>query len=87
MVGCGESPRNLSRNRLDNELALAGSLVRAVLPLLLAVRPPILSIRPPILSVFDAGLVADAGGEKRAGRSGCQDEQERSCDPLSGDRG
>ena len=61
--------------------------LRAVLPLLLAVRPPILSIRPPILSVFDAGLVADAGGEKRAGRSGCQDEQERSCDPLSGDRG
>jgi hypothetical protein len=67
--------------------ALAGSLIRAVLPLLLAVLPPILSICPPILSVFDAGLVANAGGEKRAGRSGCQDEQERSCDPLSGDRG
>jgi hypothetical protein len=67
---------------------------RAVLPLLLSIRPPILSICPPILSVFpsilstfDAGLVAGAGGEKRAGRSGCQDEQERSCDPLSGDGG
>jgi hypothetical protein len=47
--------------------------------------PPLLSIRPPLLSVFDAGLVADAGGEKRASRSGCQDEQERSCDPLRGE--
>jgi hypothetical protein len=39
--------------------------------------PPLLSIRPPLLSIFDAGLVADAGGEKRASRSGCQGEQER----------
>jgi hypothetical protein len=38
--------------------------------------PPLLSIRPTFLSVFDAGLVTDAGGEKRASRSGCQDEQE-----------
>jgi hypothetical protein len=45
------------------------------------------SIRPPLLSIFDTRLVADAGGEKRASRSGCQGEQERSCDPLSGDRG
>ena len=58
---------------------------RAVLPLLLSIRPPILAVFPSILSTFDAGLVAGAGGEKRAGRSGCQDEQERSCDPLSGD--
>ena len=35
-----------------------------------------------LLSIFDARLVADAGGEKRASRSGCQDEQERSCDSL-----
>jgi hypothetical protein len=68
--------------------------LRAFLPLLLSIRPPVLSIRPPLLSIlpsilstFDAGLVAGAGGEKRAGRSGCQDEQERSCDPVSGDRG
>ena len=60
--------------------------LRAVLPLLLAVRPPILSIRPPVLPVFDAGLVADAGGEKRASRRGYQSEQERACDPLSGNR-
>ena len=60
---------------------------RAFLPLLLSIRPPILSILASILSTFDAGLVAGAGGEKRAGRSGCQDEQERSGDPLSGDRG
>ena len=58
--------------------------LRAFLPLLLAVRPPILSIRPPILSVFDAGLVADAGGEKRATRRCYQGEQECSSDPLSG---
>ena len=55
------------------------SLIRAVLP-------PLLPIRPPLLSIFDAGLVADAGREKRASRSGCKDEQERSCDPLSGNR-
>ena len=51
------------------------------------IRPPLLSIRPPVLAVFDAGLVADAGGVKRASRRGYQSEQERSCDPLSGDRG
>ena len=61
---------------------------RAFLPeLLLSIRPPVLAVFPSILSTFDAGLVAGAGGEKRAGRSGCQDEQERSGDPLSGDRG
>ena len=53
----------------------------------LSIRPALLSICPPVLSIFDARLVADAGGEKRASRSGCQGEQERSCDPLSGDRG
>ena len=53
----------------------------------LSIRPPLLSILPSILSTFDAPLVAGAGGEKRASRSGCQDEQERSCDPLSGNRG
>ena len=47
------------------------------------IRPPLL----PVLAVFDAGLVADAGGVKRASRRGYQSEQERSCDPLSGDRG
>ena len=52
-----------------------GIMIRAILP-------P--SIGPPLLSVFDAGLVADAGGEKRASRSCCQGEQERSCDPLGG---
>ena len=52
-----------------------------------SIRPPLLSICPPVLSIFDTRLVADAGGEKRASRSGCQGEQERSCDPLSGDRG
>ncbi len=52
-----------------------------------SIRPPLLSICPSLLSIFDARLVADAGGEKRASRSGCQGEQERSCDPLSGDRG
>ena len=58
-----------------------------LLSILLSIRPPLLSILPSILSTFDARLVADAGGEKRAGRSGCQDEQDRSCDPLSGNRG
>ena len=53
----------------------------------LSIRPPVLSIRPPVLPVFDAGLVADAGGKKRARRSGCQSEQKRACDPLSGKRG
>ena len=53
----------------------------------LSIRPALLSICPPVLSIFDARLVADAGGEKRASRSGCQGEQERSCNPLSGDRG
>ena len=53
----------------------------------LTIRPPLLSIRPPVLSIFDARLVADAGGKKRASRSGCQGEQKRTCDPLSGDRG
>jgi hypothetical protein len=38
-----------------------------------AVFSPFLSIRPTFLAVFDAGLMADAGGEKRASRSGCQD--------------
>ena len=46
-----------------------------------------LSIRPPLLSVFDAGLVADAGGEKRATRRCYQGEQERPCDSLSANRG
>jgi hypothetical protein len=49
--------------------------VRFFLPLLLSIRPPLLSIRPPLLPVFDAGLVADAGGEKRASRRGYQIEQ------------
>ena len=61
--------------------------VRFFLPLLLSIRPPLLSIRPPVLPVFDAGLVADAGGEKGASRRGYQSEQEQSCDPLSGNRG
>ena len=66
-------------------LTLADQLLSAVrVP---SIRPPLLSIRPPFLSIFDARLVTDAGGEKRASRSGCQGEQERSCDPLSGDRG
>jgi hypothetical protein len=52
--------------------------LRLSLPPLLTIRPTILSIRATLLSVFDAGLVADAGGEKRASSSGCQDEQERS---------
>jgi hypothetical protein len=64
--------RNLRRARV-----LAGSVIPAVVP--------------PINTVFDAGLVAvswsDASGEKRASRSGCEHEHERSCDPLSGDRG
>ena len=61
--------------------------VRFFLPLLLSIRPPVLSIRPPVLPVFDAGLVADAGGKKRASRRRYQSEQEQSCDPLSGNRG
>ena len=64
---------------------LAGSVTLRVFGRL-SIRPPLLSICPPLLSIFDARLVADAGGEKRASRSGCQDEQERSCDPLSGNR-
>jgi hypothetical protein len=60
---------------------------RAVLPPLLSILPPLLSILPSILSTFDAPLVAGAGEEKRASRSGCQDEQERSCDRLSGNTG
>ena len=76
-------------------MALAESLIHGgllppllppVLSILPSILPPLLSILPSILSTFDAPLVAGAGGEKRASRSGCQDEQERSCDPLSGDR-
>ena len=44
--------------------------LRAFLPLFLPVRPSLLSIRPPVLPVFDAGLVADAGGEECASRRG-----------------
>lgn len=59
------------------ELVEAGSVIPAVVP--------------PIHTVFDAGPVAvsrsDAGGEKRASRSGCEHEQERSCDPPSRERG
>ena len=58
----------------------------SIRPPLLSIRPPLLSICPPVLSIFDACLVADAVGEKRASRSGHQGHQERSCDPLSGDR-
>ena len=65
---------------------VGGSVTRRVVRRL-SIRPPLLSICPPVLSIFDARLVADAGGEKRASRSGCQGEQERSCDPLSGNRG
>jgi hypothetical protein len=61
--------------------------LRFFVPLILSIRPPLLSICPPVLSIFDPRLVADAGGEKCASRSGCQGEQKRSCDPLSGDRG
>jgi hypothetical protein len=59
------------------ELVVAGSVVPAVVP--------------PVHTVFDAGPVAvsrsDAGGEKRASRSGCEHKQERSCDPPSRERG
>ena len=58
---------------------------RGLLGIRVAGLPPLLSIRPSVLPVFDAGLVAYAGGEKRASRRGYQSEQERSCDPLSGD--
>ena len=62
------------------------SIRPALLSILLSIRPPLLSILPSILSTFDAGLVAGAGRGKRASRSGCQGEQERSSDPLSGNR-
>ena len=62
------------------------SIRPALLSILLSIRPALLSILPSILSTFDAGLVAGAGGGKRASRSGCQGEQERSSDPLSGNR-
>ncbi len=61
--------------------------LRFFLPLLLSIRPPLLPIRPPVLPVFDAGLMADAGGKKRARRSRYQSEQKRACDPLSANRG
>ena len=58
-----------------------------LLSILLSIRPPLLSILPSILSTFDASLMAGAGVERRASRRGYQDEQERSCDPLSGNGG
>ena len=74
--------------RRENELVFWGrGWLRAFLSIRLPIRPPLLSIRPPVLPVFDAGLVADAGGEKGASRRGYQSEQERACDPLSGNRG
>ena len=63
------------------------SILPPLLSMLPSILPPLLSMLPSILSTFDAPLVAGAGGEKRASRSGCQDEQERSGDPLSGNRG
>lgn len=66
------------------ELVETGSVIPAVVP-------PVPAVVPPVHTVFDAGLVAvsrsDAGGEKRASRSGCEHEQERSCDPPSRERG
>jgi hypothetical protein len=48
------------------------SWVRFILPLLLSIRPPVLTplltILSAVLPVFDACLMADAGGEKRANR-------------------
>jgi hypothetical protein len=35
-----------------------------------SVSPTLVSIVPPIQAVIDAGMVADAGGEKSASRSG-----------------
>ena len=77
-MGVGQKPRGA--------VNVGGSVTLRVVRRL-SIRPPLLSICPPVLSIFDARLVADAGGEKRASRSGCQGEQERSCDPLSGNRG
>ena len=51
------------------------------------IRTPLLSIRPAVLPVLDAGLMADAGGNKRARRRRYQSEQKRARDSLSGDRG
>ena len=80
----GNGPK--PRRRPPGAVNVGGSVTLRVFRRL-SIRPPLLSICPPVLSIFDARLVADAGGEKRASRSGCQGEQERSCDPLSGDRG
>ena len=63
------------------------SICPPVLSILLSICPPLLSILPSILSTFDAPLVAGAGVERRASRRGYQSEQERPCDPLSGNRG
>jgi hypothetical protein len=54
--------RDFIANRLDldNELVLAESVISALVP--------------PIHTVFYAGLVADAGGEKRASRRDCEHE-------------
>ena len=81
--------------RRENELVFWGrgwfraflSIRPPLLSILLSIRPPLLSILPSILSTFDAPLVAGAGGEKRASRRGYQSEQERPCDPLSGNGG
>jgi hypothetical protein len=68
-----------------DELFISGSEVRSVIP---ALGPP---FHAAVHTVFDAGLVAisrfEAGGEKRASRSGCECEHEPSCDPVSGDGG
>ena len=63
-------------------LTLAQLVIRVVRrlsirPPLLSICPPVLSICPPVLSIFDARLVADAGGEKRASRSGSFSYKER----------
>jgi hypothetical protein len=68
-----------------DEVFISGSEVESVIP---AFGPP---FHTTVHTVFDAGLMAisrsEAGGEKRASRSGCECEQEPACDPLSGDRG
>ena len=51
-----------TRRRPPGAVNVGGSVTLRVVRRL-SIRPPLLSICPPVLSIFDARLVADAGGE------------------------
>ena len=63
----------LGRDQLTLRVVRRLSIRPPLLSILLSIRPTLLSVLPSILSTFDAGLVAGAGGGKRASRRGYQE--------------